>query len=330
MSKKKIAILFKSSNTFGYGHMYRVHHLYKLLESDYDISLFSNLDSINYKYFQKQSIIVFQSDNDDAILEKIVYENYDCILIDRLNNKENFVIRLKSIISKVIVFDDCGPGAQYSDVLINALIDLPEKKPKSFYHGYSFIIYDDAFDDIKNDNTFIEKPREVFICFGGSDPNNISELIIPVILENTSFHFTLVLGPGYKEIQTFIARYNKIKNLSLLSNVKNMENLINYANICIVSGGLTLYECLYLKKNIIVACQVEHQMAAAKRFEEHLINLGIIHKENKEVLNNINKILTLRDEAFKEKSFIHLKNGKFRIKEIIDKEIGNDGVNHWQ
>ena len=78
-----------------------------------------------------------------------------------------------------------------------------------------------------------------------------------------------------------------------------------------------MFECAYLEKRIIVACQVEHQIINAENLKQFtkLTNLGIVDKDH--IAN-----LKLIDDCISEGlvcngNFANLKNGKYRIRDLI-------------
>ena len=62
-----------------------------------------------------------------------------------------------------------------------------------------------------------------------------------------------------------------------MSQPKDFNNLIAESQVAIVSGGLTLFQCMAAGLASIVMCQYEHQLITMKHFEKYraFINLGL-------------------------------------------------------
>lgn len=319
MDRTKIGILFQASNEFGYGHLYRAIRLGNLLKQYYEVYLISNFNH-DCKLLAEDSELNLAMLDDLDVAGFLHKKEIQVLIVDRLKNALDTIVGYKQVVKRIIIMDDDGPAAICGDVLINAIMPLPEPHPEQSFQGINYMVFSD---DIERYACLQPNKREnfrkVLVTFGGSDPNNISELMIPVVKENKSVNFIMVIGPGYIDGEGFIAKYQSIDNLEILQNVTNMPALMYDSDLCIVSGGLTLFECVYLQKSIVVACQVEHQIKNADNLKEmgSIRNLGIVNKYNKEKLNEISRLLHRELEFPKVKS-AHLENGKYAILNIVN------------
>lgn len=325
MGGEKIVFLIKASNTWGYGHLYRTIRLAKLLAEKYDIQIVTNEDRISGEMAEKNRIpLAFM--NDCEFSEWLEGRYVRTLVIDRLNNKRTFLQKIKKKVKSLVLLDEQGEGAELADVLINSLVEKPHVAPINFYYGIEYMVFNEELENVaakpqKND-TAIQK---VLLAFGGSDPNNISELMIPVVIKNAEVNFTIVIGPGYQQFDTFYEKYKAITNLKILHNVPSLAELIYNSDLCIVSGGITLYECMYLKKKIVVACQVEHQVWSALKYtsKAKIFNLGIINDRNRRKLEIINQFLISGRIPFENTEVLDIFNGTQKVLKIIE-EIGNE------
>ena len=90
------------------------------------------------------------------------------------------MIGLQSVIpnAKIINFEDDGEGSSKADIVFNALYS--ENELKNVYTGEKYYIASKTFmlyDSIKiNENV-----KNVFISFGGADPQNYSDRMLNII-----------------------------------------------------------------------------------------------------------------------------------------------------
>ena len=300
LKKNKIGICFLASNEMGYGHLYRSIYLGNLLKIKYNVFLISNCnsktvsvdaDNINFIYSEENNFKTYLSKN-----------YFDVLIIDKLNNDKKDILLYKRCSGKVILIDDMGDFTSLADVLINPTSVLPLQHPSKSFFGVEYFVFNNELE------YFAKKPlilnneiKNALMAFGGSDPNKISEIMIPIVKKHKNIMFSLVIGPGYSGIEQFINLYQNISNLNIFVNASNMPELIYYSDICICSGGVTMYECADLHKKMVVACQVPDQIDNICFLEKYadIINLGVInnYQQNKlklleDFLENNNPIIT--------------------------------------
>ena len=318
----KILIIFRASLDWGYGHLYRDIRLAQKFKTFLDVTLTSNQNSVIEDMMSKSKLNWFPS-SDDEILSYIKNKHVEIVLIDRLNNSEKFIRKIKSFNCRVILLDDQGKGAYLADALINALVELPERAPDNSYYGADYVVYSEELEYYSHLPKMPERTKKkILVSFGGSDPNNISALMLPIIKSNPTHEFILVLGPGYIKKEELIEDVCGIKNINILHNVASLSKLIYEADLCVVSGGLTLYECMYLQKKSFVACQVTHQVDSAIRYQEetNIYGLGVVDKNSSNKLALITDYLTGKFDPFFKKPR-EFKNGLLQIEAIIKELI---------
>ena len=71
-------------------------------------------------------------------------------------------------------------------------------------------------------NTLIYKKNEIratvsniFICFGGADPQNYTEAVLDIITKNyyKNYSFTVVLGRAKANVKSIFEKYGKYSNI---------------------------------------------------------------------------------------------------------------------
>lgn len=318
LKKNKIGICFYASNKMGYGHLYRSIYLGNLLKRKYNIFLISNCK--NKEVSLDADDITFVCCKENNFKDYLSKNYFDILIIDKLNNNETDIVFYKSCSDKLILIDDMGDFTSLADILINPTSFLPVQHPSKSFFGVEYFVFNDELEYFANKPIiFNSEIKNVLMSFGGSDPNKISEIMIPIIKKYNHIMFTLIIGPGYLEIDNFINLYHSIPNLKILVNVSNMPELIYHTDICVCSGGVTMYECAYLHKKMVVACQVPDQIDNVHCLEEYadIVNLGIINNNQQKKLELLEEILTNGNPVITKKCR-PLINGKYKIMNIID------------
>ena len=202
------------------------------------------------------------------------------IIFDRLSKiNRNFLDRLRVHFKKIVGIDLKKKNDIKLDLYFNPLQNNIEQK-KKIKNYKNNILPSIFFKKIKKN--YSQKKLNLFTFFGGYDFKNINKKV--KLLEN-------------------------IKSINLKNDQKKFYFNLNKADIVICSGGLTVFDAIYLNKIIIAIPQYNHQ----------LINLRCLHKQKvcyliklnrnfeKNLYNCIKKILSLN---LKEKNLIYLRQKK--------------------
>lgn len=203
---------------------------------------------------------------DDEYIKKSSYED----LIEAINHLTSidYIIGLKSILpnAKIINFEDDGEGTTKADLVFNALYN--ESEFPQIYAGEKYYICSNTFlfyDPIK----IKKEVKNVFISFGGADPQNYSDRILNIISKPLykKYNFIVVLGKAKNNVEELL-KYSS-ENIKIVYDVKNMLELMSECDIAVTSRGRTGYELALLGIPSIA-------MAQNKREEKH----GFVSNEN--------------------------------------------------
>ncbi|MDA9337366.1 hypothetical protein N9Q67_01535, partial [Planktomarina temperata] len=128
---------------------------------------------------------------------------------------------------------------------------------------------------------------DILISFGGTDPNNLTINTLSWLADSKfgNLSITVVLGLGATrqevEIKRIIAK-NKLKNCTVVTNVKLMSDLMCRANIAITASGRTIYELAACNVKTICICQNMRQLTHLFVSEINgITNLGYFQELNK-------------------------------------------------
>jgi UDP-2,4-diacetamido-2,4,6-trideoxy-beta-L-altropyranose hydrolase len=335
--KNIIGFRFDGNNFMGMGHVFRCLNIIEELRTEElecvaivkeHPDAMDILDEKKIKVYKlKENLSV---EEEAFIINKMCKENnIKTIVIDKLNSDPNYIRELKNELNTVISLDDCGEGSLLVDVLINAIMPTQyDYVNTKVYKGSDYIALNRGFIKfIIKEKEIKNKIRNVLLTFGGSDPKNITVYAINELSQLDDIFFSIVVGPAYKNIDNLRRIVKDIPNCSLLINTKNMPELIYNSDLCLTSGGITLYETAALGTPSIVICQVEHQEETAKRFEKDgvALDLGLVDDlkggEIIEAFNKLNNNINLRQNlSCNGKRYVDGK-GLCRIKTIIREAI---------
>jgi len=276
----------------GTGHLYRC------------ITIYNYLIQKGIKKNQLQFVI--KSKNNYLLAKKILnkkkikFISIDEKIKDFSKKELNF---LSSIKSKVIIFDRLSKiDRSFLDGLrlnFKKIIGIDIKKRND-------VKLDLYFNPLQNN---IEQTKKI---------KNYKNNVLPSIFfknqmndkpkEKLNF-FTFFGGYDFKKINKRIKLLKNIKSINLKNDQKKFYLNFNKADIVICSGGLTVFDAIYLNKIIIAIPQYNHQLINLKCLNKQKVCYLIKINRNfeKNLYACIKKILSL---SFKEKNLIYLKQKK--------------------
>ena len=267
MSKKKVAIYVNGNNTRGVGHIYRSLELADEFYTEPDI--YYDINQTDRSVFGATTHNLIPVNGIGELLLRVKDIDYDIFINDILTTSIDYMIALKTSLpkAKIINFEDDGEGIFKADLVINSLYGeetLPQVRAGEKYYiaNKLFMFYEPV--------AIKDKVKEVFVSFGGADPQNYSDRLLAFASkeEYRDYHFTVVLGRAKLNVENLM-EYNKYDNITVLYDVKNMPELMSHADIAVTSRGRTGYELAILGIPSIA-------MAQNQREEKH----GFVCNEN--------------------------------------------------
>ncbi len=319
MQRKKSAIYVNGNNTRGMGHIYRSLEIADELYMNPDIYYNSNETNPSVFGNTKHNLIAVESE--DELFEKCREKNYGLFINDILNTSITYMDNLREAIphAKIVNFEDDGDGVLRADIVFNALYG--KSRISSIYSGEKYYIAGRKFLYYEPIN-IKEKVENVFISFGGADPQNYTERVLKIISkdEYSSYTFVVVIGRAFENYEC-ILRYKK-DNITILHDVDNMPEYMSKCDIAITSRGRTGYELALMGIPTIAIAQNEREEKHDFVSNENgfsYIGLSpaddIIESNLKMYLNSSKEI---RD-SFQKKMLSHdLRSGRSRVMGLIN------------
>lgn len=257
LKNQKVAIYVNGNNKRGMGHIYRALELADEFYVKPDIIYDKNqTDPI---IFGKTTHNIVSVDGLMGLFEKAKKEQYTLFINDILSTTIDYMIGLRRVLpkAKIVNFEDDGEGVMKADLVFNALFQDSQfehvKSGEKYYiSGKTFMFYE----PIKIN----DKVKNVFISFGGADPQNYSDRLLKIIKkpEYKKYHFTVVLGRAKNNVNELL-KYNSFPNIDVLYDVSNMPEIMSKSDIAITSRGRTGYELAILGIPCIAIAQNERE-----------------------------------------------------------------------
>ncbi|WP_405208892.1 UDP-2,4-diacetamido-2,4,6-trideoxy-beta-L-altropyranose hydrolase [Aquimarina sp. LLG6339-5] len=329
--KKKILFRADGNSETGLGHLFRLFALVEMFK-----------DSFEYVYLTRETTVteaIPSSYKYELIPKAITLENEPLWIFKNFPPSEYFIIAdgyhfvssyqkaLKELTYKIAYVDDLAKEHMFADIIVNhsshfKKVDYHAESYSKFALGTDYAILRPMFLKEAKKSRKITKINSSFVCFGGSDPYDLSLksvkalLSLPIIEE-----INVVLGAAYKGKEIFDLKNEKVKIHQDISG-EELSNIMCKCQVAVLPISTIFYEAITCKMIIFSGYFVENQMNAYHSFKkkEIFLDLGNLLSCNFE--SNLKKIEYIKldeiDNLLKNQSSIIDGMQKVRFLELID------------
>lgn len=274
MSKRKVYFKADASFEIGYGHFIRTLALADMLKDDFDCTFFTS-DPNEYQKGEVAKVcslhpLVFVTAQEDFLQ---LLSGDEIVVLDNYYYTSEYQKRIKDKGCKLVCIDDVHDKHFFADIVINHApgFEASDYSCESYTElllGPSYLLLRKSFfDAIDNHTETIENCT--FICFGGSDENNLTQRACQIIRNIDNRKIIAVVGGGYlffEELKTF-AEGRNIKIYRSV-NAETMVSLMKLSTMAIVPASCTFFEACCTRIPIITGYDVDNQIYVAESCEK--------------------------------------------------------------
>ena len=319
-------VLFRVDGSFelGMGHIFRCISLAEGLKKigvksifaikDFDKEVRDIVEASGFKVIAMPTSLTLMEDA-AYIINTLKKESINYLILDIAHTKnianlkqfEKYLKKLIVIDKFIISIDDVSQINLPYDIRIvpyygaEKYFNKESSKSKLLIGPKYFIFNKEFVTAAKTKRVIVPRVTKLLITTGGSDPFGLTSLIIQdiyKIVNNNGLSVRIVIGPKFSETEM-----RKIKNN--LQNYKTPPELIDgspsimaelmlWADVAIISGGLTKYEVAVTGTPAITISPFQREAEMVSYFEkgQSLINLGLINELNPEdIAVALNKLI---------------------------------------
>jgi len=200
------------------------------------------------------------------------------VVLDGYHFDEVYQRQVKEAGYRLLVIDDMAHLKHYyADILLNQNLgaeqfDYSCESYTRLLLGTCYVLLRREFLSWKNWKREIpEVAWRILVTMGGSDSENHTLKVVQILqkVDMPALEVTVVIGasnPHADELEA-AARQSRIP-IRLISNEKNMPELMAWADVAISAGGSTVWELVYMGLPIMVVVLASNQEAIARSLQE--------------------------------------------------------------
>lgn len=242
----QVLLVCDGSSTFGFGHIRRSLALYEYLTNQQIVCHMVSLSADVSHYLPSST---FNDDDIKAVIFDLPYALTTQVALEQ--SKGRSVICL-----------DCLSETP-PDLSLFIFQHDGQKITGKNSVGYQHVMIRDEFFNLPTvPNLGNDSTNNVLVTLGGADVNNMSESVCTQLL-TLGYNVDVVIGPLAKT--HFKSSH---ENLTIHIAPDNFPQLMNNANWCVVNGGGSLFEALFLKKPCVVLPQTPAEQTIANDLSE--------------------------------------------------------------
>ena len=225
------------------------------------------------------------------------------IVADGYAFQSTFQKRIKDRGFRLLVLDDNRHSEEYfADIVMNQnLFAATEFYPAQCLKPYTKLLLGARYLLIRKEFVVERDPNrscrrkvcKVLVTLGGSDPENVTQLIIKGLQRCNSYQFdvliiTGVANPHIHSLRELIRDSPDYHRFHLKTDVDDMPKLMSTVDIAICGGGVTCWELVYMgiPSIVVVLSKNQSRNGEALAAANAVINLGFYSSLSAEVLES--------------------------------------------
>jgi UDP-2,4-diacetamido-2,4,6-trideoxy-beta-L-altropyranose hydrolase len=267
MTKPKIWFRADGNHRMGLGHLIRSLALAQMLKSDFDVQFVCmEISDRIIADFKSADIHVIKINQEESFFNTVNAE--DVAVLDGYQFDVEYQRQLKSRGCVLVCIDDMNDREYLADLIINPAPAIQRSKYNvppgtRFALGPDYALLRSVFTEKSRNGMKKHQLNTVFICFGGSDAQNLTTQTYIEVKNSAIFSkIILVTGSSFEHREELLSEIQSDKKVSYhhAISAEQMAELMEVSDVAIVPSSGILIEVLALGIPAISGYYAENQL----------------------------------------------------------------------
>ena len=270
---RNVVIIVDGNHQIGMGHVYQAKtfaNYCKDFVNNVSISFLTKSSRAIADLIRAEGYEVISCKNDLEICEHLTQKEPAVIIVDKLDFAPYLAKKIKeTFAAKLAIFTCITEANRYADITVMGAMGSHFKNTKELinegktlsFHGPRYLILRPEFF-----RPFPVKPTfsgKVLLLLGGADPANITCSAIKTLLDsNERYHIKTIIGSAFKnkkDLEYLTTHKQSLSLVEIIENTTKVSDYMEWADVAIVSPGISFFESLKTKTPVIVFNQNQFQ-----------------------------------------------------------------------
>jgi len=287
-SDDKIVFRVDANAKIGLGHLTRCMAVAEMVMDEFDVSIALQNPSdlvLNKCRELFENIIVLDETmhlGKDFIEFAKYLDGNEIVVLDGTWFNADYQKSIKELGCRLLCIDDLHSGHFFADAIINRnpatkAEDYDAEQYIRLYSGFGYSMVPVKFQNRIHNVRELRKFDTLFICFGGSDPLNLTLKALKAALSSNNIkRINVVTGSAYShkpELEKYVSNQEVL--IDLYSNVSQDEmiRIMEESQVAICPASSIVYEVFCIGLNLITGYFTEDQVSFSEYIQKE--NLGI-------------------------------------------------------
>ena len=282
MTKPKIYIRADGNSEIGLGHVIRSLALAEMLKDDFNCIFATRFltNYINTEVLKVCSDIIKLPETDnhfEAFLSCLSGD--EIVVLDNYFFDTDYQKAIKNKGCKLVCIDDIHDKHYVADVVINhaSYVLKSDYSVESYTKcllGTKYALLRAPFLHLAKQPKKYNGMNKAFVCFGGSDYNNITQRVVERLLSLEFIeNIFVVTGGAYKhkdKLQVLSEQYDKLLYYSIIT-AEQVATILKNCDFAVVPCSSILWECMAAKLPVITGYFADNQ----KHISDYMVDKNI-------------------------------------------------------
>ncbi|MES2140613.1 MAG: UDP-2,4-diacetamido-2,4,6-trideoxy-beta-L-altropyranose hydrolase [Bacteroidota bacterium] len=325
----KVYIRTDGGPEIGLGHLVRCMSLAQMLAKEFEINFVcKKIPEYTVSEIKKLGFFVTIIEEEGDFLTQLKSDSI--VVLDHYGLDSDYQKTIKDKGCKLVCIDDLHDKVFFADLIINhapnvKISDYKAQAYTKFALGLEYVLLRPAFLEEAKKERVIGNSGTVFICFGGSDFENLTTKVVKSVLPESKFKKIIVVtGPSFKYRKDLVKAIKNDMRVQYEHSIdgNRMFELMKISDWAIVPASGILFEVIAVGVKPLICYFADNQ----KEFHDYLVencnflSLGYLSKGDVSISNF--SLLATEDERRNE-SFNSLRSEISMAKENCVRSFKN-------